>query len=132
VKPRWGTILLLPALWWVWACDYKPRNQGRSLYERHCQGCHMEAGQGLGELFPPVSSSDYAVQNAAQLSCIIRNGLEGPITVNGKEYNGEMQGNVRLTDVEISNLVHYLLEVMNEHENPYGIGEIRKQLEQCK
>lgn len=126
-----AVFLLAAALAGAAACDYKPRNHGRVLYEKHCQSCHMEKGQGLGALIPPVASADYVTDHARQLACIIRNGVEGSLTVNGLNYEGKMDGNSQLTDVEINNLVHYLLEVMNRQENPYTIKDIRKQLETC-
>lgn len=91
----------------------------------------MEKGQGLGALIPPVASADYITNHAGELACIIRHGVEGPLTVNGLTYEGKMEGNSQLTDVEVNNLVHYLLEVMNGQENPYTIKDIRKQLETC-
>jgi len=113
------------------ACDYKPRNQGRVLYERNCQSCHMESGQGLGRLLPPVANADYVVENRAELACIIRHGISGPIEVNGVAYEGEMEGNLQLTDVEINNLVHYILVDLNDQKEHYVIGEVREQLVKC-
>lgn len=92
----------------------------------------MEKGQGLGQLIPPVGQSDYPVHQSAQLACIIRNGMKGEVTVNGVTYAGEMAGNSQLSDVEISNIVHYLLVELNSTENPYTITDIRAQLESCK
>lgn len=113
------------------ACDYKPRNQGRVLYEQECASCHMENGQGLGELMPPVAKADYVIEHQDQLACIIRNGMTGKIIVNGVEYDGEMPGNSLLTDVEITNLIHYIIEVLNEKENTQTIVEVREQLSNC-
>lgn len=112
-------------------CDYKPRNQGKVLYERKCQSCHMESGQGLRQLIPPVANADYVVENKEKLACIIRYGMSGPITVNGVEYEGEMAGDQQLTEVEINNLVHYILVDLNQQKEPFVISEVRKQLEGC-
>ncbi len=116
----------------VVSCDYKPRNQGRVLYESECQSCHMENGQGLGELMPPLANADYVKENTEALACIIRYGMEGPVVVNGVEYNGQMPGNRQLSEIEIANLIHYLLEVLNEQENTMTINEVREQLKGCK
>lgn len=113
-------------------CDYKPRNHGRVLYERHCQSCHMEKGQGLKGLYPPVANADFVVAQKEQLACIIRNGITTPVTVNGKLYDGMMAGNSQLTEAEISNLVHYLLKDLNQEEHVFEMIEIREQLANCK
>jgi mono/diheme cytochrome c family protein len=116
----------------ITACDYKPKNQGKSLYLKHCQSCHMENGQGLGQLFPPVSNADYVNIHSDELACIIRYGLEGEITVNGVTYNEAMSGNRQLSDIEIANLTYYILKELNDIEKPYSIAEIRLQLDRCK
>jgi mono/diheme cytochrome c family protein len=113
-------------------CDYKPRNQGRVLYEKECQSCHMENGQGLGKLIPPVAKSDYVVKHRDDLACLIRNGIAGEMTVNGQVYTGEMAGNSQLTEIEINNLVHYILVDLNDQKEPFQISEVRAQLERCK
>ncbi len=124
-------ILFWFSVFFIASCDYKPRNQGRVLYERECASCHMEEGQGLGELMPPVANSDYILANKEKLACIIRYGMEGAITVNGVAYEGEMEGNQQLTDVEVTNLVHYLLVDLNKQEDHFTLAEVREQLEPC-
>lgn len=121
-----GATLLLDA------CDYKPRNQGKKLYEQECASCHMENGQGLGELIPPVANADYVVEHADELACIIRHGIAGHMMVNGIEYDGEMEGNTQLSDIEINNLIHYLLVDLNQQEEHFVISDIRAQLKACR
>lgn len=116
----------------AFSCDYKPRNQGASLYRQHCQNCHMENGQGLGTLMPPLAGADYVLENKERLACIIRYGQEGLIQVNGETYDGVMPGNRQLNEVEINNLIHYLIEVLNEQENSFTISDVRQQLEECE
>lgn len=113
------------------ACDYKPRNQGKRLYLDECASCHMESGQGLGELIPPIANADYVVENKENLACIIRHGIAGSMMVNGKQYDGEMAGNSQLSDIEINNLIHYILVDLNGQESTYVINDIRKQLKDC-
>ena len=113
------------------SCDYKPRNQGKALYKQHCLSCHMDNGEGLGKLFPPIKNSDYLFENKEGLACLIRHGVEDKIQVNGVEYDGEMAGNLQLTEVEITNLVHYILVDMNEQEKAFTALEVKAQLEEC-
>lgn len=92
----------------------------------------MENGQGLGELIPPVANADYVVKHKEDLACIIRHGIAGPMTVNGIEYDGEMEGNTKLSDIEINNLIHYLLVDLNQQKEHFVISDIRAQLEDCQ
>ncbi len=132
-KSIWVILLLaLTGITVFDACDYKPRNQGQKLYEKECASCHMENGQGLGELIPPVANADYVVKHKEDLACIIRHGIAGPMTVNGIEYDGEMEGNTKLSDIEINNLIHYLLVDLNQQKEHFVISDIRAQLEDCQ
>lgn len=124
--------LLFLSILAIGSCDYKPRNQGRALYEKECQSCHMEQGQGLGKLFPPVAKSDYVLQHKDQLACLIRNGIAVDMLVNGQLYSGEMAGNSQLTEIEINNLVHYILVDLNDQKEAYQISDIKAQLQACK
>ena len=51
--------------------------------------------------------------------------------VNGLEYDGQMAGNRQLTEVEITNLVHYILVDLNEQEKAFTALEVKAQLENC-
>ncbi len=113
------------------SCNYKPKNQGRALYNEYCSSCHMENGQGLGELYPPVAKSDYVLANKEWLACLIKNGVSRPITVNGVAYNMAMSGYPQLTQNEISNLVYYILVQLNDQDDSYNLKEVKHQLDEC-
>lgn len=52
-----------------------------------CAGCHMNQGEGNpGANYPPLANSEWVTGNTEILAMIILNGLEGPITVQGKTY----------------------------------------------
>lgn len=77
----------------VSSCEEKnPYIQGKILYENFCANCHMEDGTGLVEVIPPLAGSDYLVKFPEKLPCMIRKGISGEMTVNGKIYNTEMPG----------------------------------------
>lgn len=123
-------LFVLPIV--IFSCDYKPRNHGHAIYKKHCQNCHLEEGQGLGALIPPIAGADYVLQNKEALACLITKGMSGKITVNGVEYEGEMPGNTRLTEVELTNVIHYILVDLNKVEKPFVINDIKEQLKACK
>jgi len=62
---------------------------GSKLYTK-CQGCHAPTGLGDGKIFPPLGGSEWVLGDTEALAMIILNGVQGPIEVAGKEYNGVM------------------------------------------
>jgi nitrite reductase (NO-forming) len=79
---------------------------GKEIYEAQCMSCHMDQGQGLEGVYPPLAKSDY-LADKDRLAKVIRKGLRGPITVNGVQYDGEMTG-FELTDQETADVINYI------------------------
>lgn len=90
--------------------------QGKILYENHCANCHQKDGTGLGRLIPPIKGSDYFLADKGRTARIIKNGQQGEIVVNGIEYNEVMPANLKLTDLEIAQLMTYLYNVWGAKE----------------
>lgn len=70
----------------LFSCEQQPYQMGERLYKTHCANCHMDGGEGLGALIPPLKGSDYLAANRERLACMIRYGLKDTIMVNGKVY----------------------------------------------
>lgn len=51
-----------------------------------CMGCHGMNGEGLANVGPPLAGSDWVAGPVSNLIRIQFRGLQGPITVSGKEY----------------------------------------------
>lgn len=88
---------------------------GGKLYSAHCAACHQANGQGLAGAFPPLAESSYLADGSAAAIDAVLNGLSGPITVNGKDFNSVMPNLSYLKDEEVSEIVTY---VMNSWGNP--------------
>ncbi len=91
--------------------------RGKTLYATHCMACHQAEGQGLAGAFPPLAASDYLEQGAGAAINAVINGLSGPITVNGVDYNAVMPALPYLGDQEVADIVTF---VMNSWDNPGG------------
>ena len=63
--------------------------RGSEIYISYCAACHGQAGEGQGNIYPPLAGSDFFADKEKTISAIV-NGLHGEITVNGKKYNGIM------------------------------------------
>jgi mono/diheme cytochrome c family protein len=82
--------------------------QGQTLYEKHCSNCHQKNGQGLGRLYPPLASNDFLQNNFEKSLCLMKFGIQGEITVNGKSYNKTMPAIPSLTELEIAEIATYI------------------------
>lgn len=77
------------------------------LYQRNCQACHGERGQGRDNLFPPLVGSDWLAMPDPALALLLLKGLRGPIIVDSKVYNGLMPSMANLNDRELAEVLSY-------------------------
>ncbi len=80
---------------------------GRRVYANSCAACHQPEGEGIPGVFPPLAASDYLNADTRRAIDIVLNGLSGPITVNGVEYNSVMPA-VGLSNEDVANVLTYV------------------------
>ncbi|MBP9709163.1 MAG: nitrite reductase, copper-containing [Oligoflexales bacterium] len=83
---------------------------GKVSYDANCAACHQVDGKGVPGAFPPLANSDYLNKDIKQAISAVKNGLNGPITVNGEKYNSVMPA-LGLSDEEIANVLTYVYSV---------------------
>ena len=105
--------------------------QGERLYGEHCSNCHQKDGKGFGLLYPPLAGTDFLKGNKEKVICIIRNGMSGPMTVNGQVYDQAMPANEKLTDLEIAEIVTYIYNEWEGEEVVTDGNEVRRVTERC-
>ena len=82
---------------------------GEKIYQTNCMACHQVTGQGLPGAFPPLAASDWVGKDPNMLARIVIAGMQGPITVNGTEYNSIMAPlGAILSDDDIANVLTYV------------------------
>ncbi len=81
--------------------------RGRETYVTYCISCHLDQGEGIESIYPPLAKSDYLMADKNRAIKQIIYGISGEMTVNGKVYNAEMTG-VDLNNQEISDVVNYI------------------------
>jgi len=65
--------------------------KGRKVYETYCTPCHQPNGQGLPGQFPPLAGSDWvAAAGPNRMIRLVLDGIQGPITVKGLQFNNAM------------------------------------------
>ncbi|WP_437918193.1 c-type cytochrome [Sphingobacterium sp. LRF_L2] len=105
---------------------------GQKLYLAHCQNCHGSKGEGLGQLYPALTDTSFLTKQRSSLACIVKNGLEGPIEIHGKIFDGSMPGIPQLTSVEIAYILTYVTTTFGNSTETYTQEEVQKSLESCK
>jgi nitrite reductase (NO-forming) len=80
---------------------------GKQIYNEVCSACHQVDGQGMQGIFPPLANSDYLMSDSDRAVRILLEGLSGPITVNGKQYQGVMP-KLALTEASIAAVLSYV------------------------
>jgi len=91
--------------------------RGKNSYTMYCMSCHMEQGEGLEGVYPPLAKSDYMMADKKRSIVQTLKGATGEMKVNGKMYNTEMTG-FDLSDEEVSDLLNY---VRNSFGNKGGV-----------
>lgn len=101
---------------------------GERIFNHYCMPCHQSNGEGIRDVFPPLAKSDYLMEDVDRAIGIIINGLSGPITVNGKEYNSVMIPRP-INDEEIANVMNFVLNSWGnsypKQLTPADVGKIR-------
>jgi mono/diheme cytochrome c family protein len=118
------SLIILPQ-----SCGQTERLQGRALYAEHCGNCHMDGGEGLRQLIPPLAGADYLRDNPEAVVKGIRYGMEGPMLVNGVIYNQPMPGNKELSEFQIVNIVNYINQAWGNDYGTITVEDTRKWLE---
>jgi mono/diheme cytochrome c family protein len=120
-----GSILTLASS--LSGCFTSTERGGQALYAENCANCHGLDGRGLGKLMPPLAGSDYLQVNRAKLPCIVRQGLRGPLLVNGQDYNGIMPALSpdKVSDADVANILNYVSTAWGNHtDSVFTVQEI--------
>lgn len=86
----------------------KSIERGKDVYADFCVTCHLTAGEGVKNAFPPLAKSDYLKKNREESIRGIKYGQKGELIVNGTSYNGLMPA-MGLDDDETADVMNYIL-----------------------
>ena len=98
--------------------------RGKSIYEANCMSCHMAEGQGLEGAFPPLANTG-RLSDKGRLVKILFNGISGPITVKGKDYDMEMTP-VNLSNEEVADVLNYIRNSWGNKNIILTVDEVKK------
>jgi glucose/arabinose dehydrogenase len=82
---------------------------GGILYNTYCSTCHARDGLGDNNRYPPLAGSEIVTGDKSRLIDIVMNGLQGPVQVKGKTWDGLMPAHgAFLDDVAIASITTYI------------------------
>ena len=100
---------------------------GEQIYQTYCVACHSMDGRGDESRFPPLDSSEFVLGDKSRLINILLNGMQQPITVKGKQFNGLMPSHRFLSDNDLALVLTYIRQNFNNKSNEISAGEVEKE-----
>ncbi len=97
---------------------------GGVLYNGTCSVCHQQNGEGLAGVFPPLAKSDYLMADSRRAIEVVLNGLTGPVTVNGSDFNSVMPPMSQLNDDEIANILTFVLNSWGNEDGEISSDDV--------
>ena len=99
---------------------------GAKVYGIYCRSCHQRDGKGDGLRFPPLDSSEWVNGDKKRLINVVLNGLQGPVEVKKKPYNGSMPQHSILKDEDIAQVLTYIRQNFGNNASAVNPGEVNQ------
>jgi nitrite reductase (NO-forming) len=97
---------------------------GELLFKGTCSVCHQPTGQGIPNAFPPLAKSDFLMADKHRSIEIVLKGLNGAVTVNGKQFNSVMPPMSQLRDDEVANILTFVRNSWGNQGEPVTAKEV--------
>lgn len=101
--------------------------RGRRLYESNCGTCHSSDGLGKPGQAPPLAGSEWVTTKGVQrLAHIPLAGLNGPIKVQGKDWNMAMAAmGAGLSDADLASVLSYIRNSWNNNAGEVTADDVK-------
>lgn len=97
---------------------------GAEIYMSYCATCHQAQGGGVPGEFPPLTSSEWVQGDKGRLIASVLHGMQGPIEVNGQQYDELMPGHAFLDDEDVAALLTFLRSSLGNSADPVHESEV--------
>lgn len=98
--------------------------KGKTVYGQYCVACHQADGNGVAGAFPPLTQTEWVQGEKEKLIALVLNGMQGPITVKGQEYNNVMPPHNFLTDEDIAATLTYVRQAFGNDASEIKTAEV--------
>jgi len=121
-----GALCATVALGAMVAARPSPRQgNGQTVYNDVCAVCHQPSGEGTEETYPPLAGSEWVNGEAGRMVRIILNGLTGPVSVQGVEFNSVMPPwGATLNDAQVAAVATYVRSSWGNKGGPVTAAEV--------
>ena len=92
-------------------------SRGAEVYNNFCASCHLSNGQGIPNAFPPLNKSNWLTEKRKETIRAVKNGVKGPIEVNGVKYDNLMP-DLGLTNEEVADVLNYTFHAWDNNVQP--------------
>lgn len=110
---------------------FNPIAHGKKLFAKTCQQCHQVDGKGLPGVYPPLLDSPWLLNNEERPVKILLMGLQGPITVEGNKFDGNMPEVGYWKDRDIAAVLTFVRQNWGNSAGPISeelVAKVRKEL----
>lgn len=111
--------------------EFNPMAQGKKLFAKTCQQCHQADGKGLPGVYPPLVGSPWLLNSDVRPIKILLMGLQGPITVEGNKFDGNMPSVGYWKDRDIAAVLTFVRQNWGNTAGPIAeelVAKVRKEL----
>jgi mono/diheme cytochrome c family protein len=103
IRSAWGNKAAIVTEDQVAAAGAPSGLSGAQIFAAKCATCHQAQGQGTSSIPPLAANHDVTASDPKGMIATIVNGRTGPLTVNGKTYDGKMPTwNGQLSNADIA------------------------------
>jgi mono/diheme cytochrome c family protein len=101
--------------------------QGKRTYDMICGVCHGPDGMGKPNQAPPLAGSEWVnTKGFARLAHIPLTGLNGPLLVEGKDWNLNMAPmGAALSDADLASVLTYIRESWGNKAGPVTADDVK-------
>jgi mono/diheme cytochrome c family protein len=106
-------------------------DEGRTVFQKICAGCHGANGEGVRPLGAPLVDSDWVLGSEDRLVRVLLHGLTGAVEVDGVTYQPpivlpEMPSVAALDDAQIAAVLSYIRREWGHAEEPVSADRVAK------
>lgn len=104
------------------------RGKGQLVFERNCQQCHQATGLGVAGQFPPLAGSEWVLaEGPNRVIRNVLNGVNGPFTVKGVQYNNNMFAfRDLLSDQDVAAVLTFIRSEWGNNAPPVKPDQVKK------
>ncbi|MDF0491349.1 c-type cytochrome [Sphingomonas sp. H39-1-10] len=101
---------------------------GAMLFAERCSTCHQGDGGGIAGAVPPLAGSPVVAADPRAIVQILLHGIEGPIAIGGKPFDGHMPAFASvLDDAQLARLASYVRGAWGNKAAPIDAAFVARQ-----